>query len=126
MGLLIRREPTFTWPISYRERIDGGRYRQHNFTVTFKRLPQSELEEIQLSYQRLKSDVSRDVPVDSIPTREICNRIWVGWSDIFEEDGTTQIPYSEDLKRELMEIEGLADVLVETYIESAAKAKAKN
>jgi hypothetical protein len=126
MGLLLKRNPTFTWPISYRERTDGGRYRQHNFTAEYKRLPQSELEEIQLSYQRLKSDVSRDVPVDSIPTREICNRIWVGWSDIFEEDGTTQIPYSEELKRELMEIEGLADVLVETYIESAAKAKAKN
>lgn len=126
MGLLLKRNPTFTWPISYRERTDGGRYRQHNFTAEYRRLPQSELEEIQLSYQRLKSDVSRDVPVDSIPTREICNRIWVGWSDIFEEDGTTQIPYSEELKRELMEIEGLADVLVETYIESAAKAKAKN
>jgi hypothetical protein len=126
MGLLLQRNPTFTWPISYRERTDGGRYRQHNFTAVFKRLPQSELEEIQLSYQRLKSDVSRDVPVDSIPTREICNRIWVGWSDIFEEDGTTQIPYSEELKIELMEVEGLADVLVETYIESAAKAKAKN
>lgn len=126
MGLLLKRNPTFTWPISYRERTDGGRYRQHNFTAEFRRLPQSELEEIQLSYQRLKSDVSRDVPVDSIPTREICNRIWVGWSDIFEEDGTTQIPYSQELKIELMEVEGLADVLVETYIESAAKAKAKN
>lgn len=126
MGLLLKRNPTFTWPISYQERTDGGRYRQHNFTAEYRRLPQSELEEIQLSYQRLKVAVSRDEPVDSIPTREICNRIWVGWSDIFEEDGTTQIPYSEELKRELMEIEGLADVLVETYIESAAKAKAKN
>ena len=125
MGLLFKRNPTFTWPISYRERTDGGRYRQHNFTAEYKRLPQSELEEIQLSYQRLKSDVSRDVPVDSIPTREICNRIWVGWSDIFEEDGTTQVPFSEELKSELVQREGLADAIVETYIESAAQAKAK-
>lgn len=126
MGLTLQRNPTFSWPVSYRERIDGGRYRQHNFAAVYKRLPQSELEEIQLEYQRLKADVSRDIPVDSIPTREIAARILVGWSDVFEDDGTTQIPYSEDLKRELLEVEGLADVLVETYIESASKAKAKN
>lgn len=126
MGLLLQQNPTFSWPVSYRERTDGGKYRQHSFTAVYKRLPQSDLEKIQLDYQRLKADIARDIYVDSIPTREIADRILVGWSDVFEDDGTTQIPYSEDLKRELLEIEGLADVLVETYIESASKAKAKN
>jgi hypothetical protein len=126
MGFTLQRNPTFSWPISYRERIDGGRYRQHSFTAVYKRLPQSELEKIQLDYQRIKADIARDIYVDSIPTREIAANILVGWSDVFEDDGTTQIPYSEELKRELLEVEGLADVLVETYIESASKAKAKN
>jgi hypothetical protein len=126
MGFTLQRNPTFSWPVSYRERTDNGKYRQHNFTAVYKRLPQSELEKIQLDYQRLKADIARDIYIDSIPTREIAAKILVGWSDVFEDDGTTQIPYSEELKRELLEVEGLADVLVETYIDSASKAKAKN
>lgn len=126
MGLLLQQNPTFSWPVSYRERTDGGKYRQHNFTAVYKRLPQSELEEIQLLYQRLKADIARDIYVDSIPTIDIAARIWVGWSDVFEDDGTTQVPYSEELRNQLLQREGLADAVVETFIESASKAKAKN
>ena len=92
----------------------------------FRRLPQSRQEEIQLAYQRLKSEVARDLVIDTLPTRQIAAEILVGWSGIFEEDGTTQVPYSEDVKAQLQEVEGVADVLVSTYIESGEKAKAKN
>lgn len=126
MGFVLQQSPTFTWPITIRERQDGGRYRTHTFDAVFRRLPQSRQEEIQLSYQRLKSEVARDLVIDTLPTRQIAAEILVGWSGIFEEDGTTQIPFSEDVKAQLLEVEGLADVLVTTYIESGEKAKAKN
>lgn len=126
MGFQLTRTPTFSWPLSFREPIDGGRYRQHTLTAVFKRVPQSRQEEIHLAYQNLKADVSQDVKIHTIPTREIAAEILVGWSDIFEDDGTTQIPYSEEVKAELLEVPGLADVLVQTYIEAIEKAKAKN
>ncbi|MFZ9848938.1 MAG: hypothetical protein ACO3FA_00820 [Vulcanococcus sp.] len=126
MGFVLQQSPSFTWPITIRERQDGGRYRTHTFDAVFRRLPQSRQEEIQLAYQRLKSEVARDLVIDTLPTRQIAAEILVGWSGIFEEDGTTQVPYSEDVKAQLLEVEGVADVLVSTYIESGEKAKAKN
>jgi hypothetical protein len=126
MGFVLQQSPSFTWPITIRERQDGGRYRTHTFDAVFRRLPQSRQEEIQLAYQRLKSEVARDLVIDTLPTRQIAAEILVGWSGIFEEDGTTQVPYSEDVKAQLLEVEGVADVLVSTYIESGEKAKVKN
>lgn len=126
MGFQLTRTPTFSWPVSFREAIDGGRHRQHSFTAIYKRVGQSRHEEIQIAYQHLKADVSHDVRIHTIPTREIAAEILVGWSDIFEDDGTTQISYSAEVKAQLLEVEGLADVLVQTYIEAIEKAKAKN
>jgi hypothetical protein len=126
MGFILEQSPTFTWPITVRERQDGGRYRTHAFEAVFKRLPQSRMDEITLDYQRIKSRAAKDEVIDSLPTRAIAAEILVGWSGIFEPDNTTQIPYSEAAKAQLLEIETVADVLVTTYIESAEKAKAKN
>jgi hypothetical protein len=126
MGFILEQTPTFTWPITVRERQDGGRYRTHTFDAVFIRLPQSRMDEITLDYQRIKSLAARDEVISSLPTREIAAEIMVGWSGIFEPDNTTQIPYSDAAKAQLLEIETVADVLVTTYIESAEKAKAKN
>ena len=126
MGLVLQQSPTFTWPITVRETQDGGRYRTHTFEAVFSRLPQSRMDEITLDYQRIKSLAARDEVISSLPTREIAAEIMVGWSGIFEPDNTTQIPYSDAAKAQLLEIETVADVLVTTYIESAEKAKAKN
>lgn len=126
MGFILEQTPTFTWPITVRERQDGGRYRTHSFEAVFKRLPQSRMDEITLDYQRIKSRAAKDEVIDSLPTRAIAGEILVGWTGIFEPDNATQIPYSEDSKTQLLEIETVADVLVTTYIESAEKAKAKN
>jgi hypothetical protein len=126
MGFILEQTPIFSWPITIRERQDGGRYRTHSFEAVFKRLPQSRMDEITLDYQRIKSRAAKDEVIDSLPTRAIASEILIGWTGIFEPDNTTQIPYSEDSKIELLEIETVADVLVTTYIESAEKAKAKN
>lgn len=126
MGLVLQQSPTFTWPITVRETQDGGRYRTHTFEAVFKRLPQSRMDEIQLEYQRIKSWAANDEVISSLPTREIAAEILAGWSGIFEPDNTTQIPYSEAAKAQLLEIATVADVLVTTYIESTEKAKAKN
>lgn len=126
MGFILEQTPTFTWPITIRELQDGGRYRTHTFEATFKRLPQSRMDEITLDYQRIKSWAARDEVISSLPTREIASEILVGWSGITEADNTTAIPYSEECKAQLLEIATVADVLVTTYIESTEKAKAKN
>jgi hypothetical protein len=126
MGFILEQTPTFTWPITIKEQVDNGRYRTHSFEAVFKRLPQSRMEELAIDFQRLRHAVKNDDLIERIPTREIANEILVGWSGIFEPDNTTQIPYSEDSKAQLLEIATVAEMLVQTYIESIEKAKAKN
>jgi hypothetical protein len=126
MGFILEQSPTFSWPITIRERQDGGRYRTHTFDAIFKRLPQSRMDEIMLEYQRIKSWAAKDEVISELPTRAIASEILAGWSGIFESDNTTQVPYSEEAKAQLLEIETVADVLVATFIDSAEKAKAKN
>jgi hypothetical protein len=126
MGFILEQSPTFSWPITIRERQDGGRYRTHTFDAIFKRLPQSRMDEIVLEYQRIKSWAAKDEVISELPTRAIASEILAGWSGIFEPDNTTQVPYSEEAKTQLLEIETVADVLVATFIDSAEKAKAKN
>ena len=126
MGFILEQSPTFSWPITIRERQDGGRYRTHTFDAIFKRLPQSRMDEIVLESQRIKSWAAKDEVISELPTRAIASEILAGWSGIFESDNTTQVPYSEEAKAQLLEIETVADVLVATFIDSAEKAKAKN
>jgi hypothetical protein len=126
MGFVLEQTPTFTWPITIRERVDAGRYRSHSFEAVFKRLPQSRLEQLAIDFQQIRHAVKNDDLIDRIPTREIANEILVGWSGITEPDNTTQIPYSDESKAQLLEIETVAETLVQTYIESIEKAKSKN
>ena len=126
MGFVLEQTPTFSWPITIRERVDNGRYRSHSFEAVFKRLPQSRLEQLAIDFQQIRHAVKNDDLIDRIPTREIANEILVGWSGITEPDNTTQIPYSDESKAQLLEIETVAETLVQTYIESIEKAKSKN
>jgi len=126
MGFVLEQSPTFRWPITIREQIDDGRYRTHQFEAVFKRLPQSRLEELAIDFQRLRHTVKNDEPIDRIPTRDIANEILVGWNGILEPDNTTQVPFTETAKAQLLEVPTVADALVSTYIESIEKAKSKN
>jgi hypothetical protein len=126
MGFVLEQSPTFSWPITIRERVDAGRYRSHSFEAVFKRLPQSRLEELAISFQQMRHAVKNDELISQIPTREVAAEILVGWSGITEPDNTTQIPYSEETKAQLLEVETVAEMLVQTYIESIEKAKSKN
>ena len=126
MGFVLEQTPTFRWPITVRERVDDGRYRSHQFEAVFKRLPQSRLEQVVIEFQRLKVAVKNDEMITEIPIRAIADEILVGWTGIFEADNTTQIPYSETAKAQLLDVETVAETLVETYMSGIEKAKAKN
>lgn len=126
MGFVLEQSPTFSWPITVKEPVDGGRFRSHTFTAVFKRVSQDRYEELLLQQRDFKLLVERDAEVSSIPLREIADELLVGWADIFEPDNTTQVPYSQEAKAQLLKTAGIANALVETYFEVLEKAKAKN
>ena len=77
MAFILEQSPTFSWPIVIRELVDGGRYRTHQFEAVFNRLPQDRMEEVQLAYHRIKTEVQRDELIDALPTREIASSLHV-------------------------------------------------
>jgi len=125
MAFVLEQSPTFTHPIIIRELRDGGKYRTHQFEAIYRRLPQSRMEEVQLQYQAIKAAAVRDQPLESIPTREIAAEILQGWEGITNPDGSP-VEFSESYKAQLLEVATVADVLVETFFDAHAKAKAKN
>jgi hypothetical protein len=125
MAFVLQQSPTFSHPITIRELLDGGKYRTHQFVAIYRRLPQSRMEEVQLQYQAIKSAAVRDEPLESIPTREIAAEILHSWEGITNIDGSP-VEFSEAYKSELLEVATVADVLVETFFDAHAKAKAKN
>lgn len=125
MAFVLDQSATFSWPIVIRELQDGGRYRTHNFDIIYNRLPQSRIEEIQISYQRIKSMAARDLEIDELPTRAIAAELVAGWQGITDPSGES-IPFSEDAKSKLLDVASLADVIVATYIQAIERAKEKN
>ena len=125
MAFILDQSPTFKWPIVIREVQDGGRVRTHQFDAIYRRLPQSRMEAVQLQYQAMKAAVTRNEPLDEIPTRAITDEILEGWEGITEPDGTP-VPVTAETRRQLLEVATVADVLVTTYFEAHEKARAKN
>lgn len=125
MAFILEQSPTFKWPIVIREVQDGGRVRTHQFDAIYRRLPQSRMEAVQLQYQAMKAAVSRNEPLDEIPTRAIADEILEGWEGITNPDGSP-VEVTPDTRRQLLEVASVADVLVVTFFEAHEKARAKN
>lgn len=125
MAFILEQSPTFKWPIVIREVQDGGRIRTHQFDAIYRRLPQSRMEAVQLQYQAMKAAVSRNEPLDEIPTRAIADEILEGWEGITNPDGSP-VEVTPDTRRQLLEVASVADALVVTFFEAHEKARAKN
>ena len=125
MAFILEQSPTFRWPIVIREVQDGGRVRTHQFEAIYRRLPQSRMEAVQLQYQAMKAAVSRNEPLDEIPTRAIADEILEGWEGITNPDGSP-VEVTPDTRRQLLEVASVADALVVTFFEAHEKARAKN
>lgn len=125
MAFILEQSPTFRWPIVIREVQDGGRVRTHQFDAIYRRLPQSRMEAVQLQYQAMKAAVSRNEPLDEIPTRAIADEILEGWEGITNPDGSP-VEVTPETRRQLLEVASVADVLVVTFFEAHEKARAKN
>ena len=125
MAFILEQSPTFSWPITIREVMDGGRHRPHTFEAIYNRLPASRMEEVQLAYQKIKVAAARDLEVDAIPTREIAAEILAGWKGITDGAGA-EVEFTAASKAQLLEVATVADVLVSTFFEAHDKARAKN
>lgn len=115
MTFVLSQKESFTWPVTYRMPKDGGKYDKQEFTVEFKRLPESRIREIKEQADR--SEIEDDA---------LIAEILLGWSGIRTAEGE-EFPYNETNKRVLFDLfPGVRAAIILTWFAALGGAVRKN
>lgn len=126
MAFVLNQSQSYSWPVSIQLPADGGKREKSSFDALFKRLPQSRINEIQqLVQQRMKAAERGDELDNGVTDQSIAAEILVGWSGILDADGD-DVPYSEAVKAQLLDVPMMAGALIEAYFTSLVELKRKN
>lgn len=126
MAFVLKQSATYTWPVSFRVPMDGGKYDKQSFDAEFKRLPQSRINEIQSEVQlRIKAAEKGDPVESDISDISIASEVLTGWAGIIDDDNE-EIAYSETSKAQLLNVPMMAGSIIESYFDSVAGKKTKN
>ena len=122
---ILKKEATFTHPIVFYTPGDGGTQKEETFDAVFKIIPQSRINEIGLQAQQKKKELDNGI-IDGTDISDllIADEILVGWDGIT--DGNNPVPFTKATKKQVLDIAGLANLLVTEYLEVVAQQKTKN
>lgn len=126
MAFVLNQSQSYSWPVSIQLPADGGKREKSSFDALFKRLPQSRINEIQqLVQQRIKAAERGEELDNGVTDQTIAAEILVGWAGILDADGD-DVPYSEAVKAQLLDVPMMAGALIEAYFTSLVERKRKN
>ena len=122
---ILKKEATFTHPIVFYTPGDGGTQKEETFDAVFKIIPQSRINEIGLQAQQKKKELDDGI-IDGTDISDllIADEILAGWDGIT--DGNDPVPFTKATKKKVLDIAGLANLLVTKYFEEVSKQKVKN
>ncbi len=139
MALYLERKDTYLWPVTVTEAQDGGKFRKHTFEAELKRVSQTRREELgrimMLQQARIKAGRVEEedadgkmVPIEILTPRQIADELWVGWRKVKDREGEggEDVPFSEAIKQQLLDREGVADAIIDAWNESNQEGKVKN
>ena len=126
MPLILSKLKTFKWTVNYQfaNPDEPDTYIELNFIGVFKRLPQSELEEIQKQL-----DIAEKNPEKAISPLVYAKKMLVGWEDVTEEDSEgNQIPakFTDKKKEELLEMPMMPIAIIQAIYKGIVPQKTKN
>lgn len=122
---ILKNEATFTHPIVFTTPADGGTQKEETFDAIFKIIPQSRINEIALQAQKKQKELNDGIfDGTEISDFMIADEILVGWDGIT--DGNDPVPFTKATKKQVLDIAGLANLLVTKYFEEVSKQKVKN
>lgn len=122
---ILKKEATFTHPIKFYTPADGGTQKEETFDAVFKIIPQSRINEIAILAKAKEKELNEGI-LDGTKISDllIADEILVGWEGIT--DGTEPVPFTKSTKKQVLDIAGLANLLVTKYFEEVSKQKVKN
>jgi hypothetical protein len=99
----------------------NGKATKHAFTAMFKRLSQSELDEVhrRLNYERL------NVGEELLKDDELLQQVLVGWDGIMDKSGAP-LPFNAETMAEVLEVFPVRPTLVNAFFGSIKTSKRKN
>ena len=122
---ILKKEATFTHPIKFYTPADGGTQKEETFDAVFKIIPQSRINEIGILAKAKEKEIKEGIlDGTEISDMLIADEILVGWDGIT--DGNEPVPFTKATKKQVLDIAGLANLLVTKYFEEVAKQKVKN
>jgi len=122
MALVLKESDSYSWPITYRQPVSGGRREKQEFEAEFKRLPQSRIIEIQSMAQKLASGNADGGEISDV---SIADEVLIGWEGIVDGEGEP-VPFARRTKEQLLELPMMAACLIEAYFTSLVEEKRGN
>jgi hypothetical protein len=110
----IATTPTYKAKVAVDIPGDNGKVTTKVFSATFKRLQQSDLDDMMA---RLRSK--------DLDDRSLIGEVMVGWDDVADEDGNV-LEFNEENLDALLEVFPVRPTIVKTFFNSTSAAKVKN
>ena len=122
---ILKKEATFTHPIVFYTPGDGGSQNKETFDAVFKIIPQSRINEIGVQAQKKEKELKEGIMDGTdISDLMIADEILVGLDG--NKDVDQPVPFTKATKKQVLDIAGLANLLVTEYLEVVAQQKTKN
>lgn len=126
MAFVLKQSSSYSWPVSFKLPVDGGKFEKQSFDAEFKRLPQSRINEIQADVKVLIKASERNEPIEAgISDQSIADEVLVGWAGVVDADGE-DVPFTNAAKQELLNVPAVAAAIIVAYFDSLTGQKAKN
>ncbi|MCK9621991.1 MAG: phage tail assembly chaperone [Methylobacter sp.] len=112
MAFIIKKDKSYTWPITISEPVDGGGFNDQKVRVKFKMLSQSRIDEI------IKDEAEQDA--------DILSDVLIGWDDeAFKDENGNSLAYNADNKDLVLSVPFVRGALVKGFFASIAGKEIK-
>lgn len=110
------------WPVLVEVPTDKGEFAKHRFEARFNLLSADEVRE---RLGRPLTDLDQESgPVDS--DAQLIAEIWDDWRGVFEEDGATPVPLSDEVRKAVVGKLYFRRALIAAYTDMLYGRRAKN
>lgn len=128
---VLSQSKTFTAPVIAHIPVDGGRTKKATFTVKFKALEKSEVDDLLAKARQSAKDNLESLEKGGTRTnssdRNLIDEVLVGFGDdIKDEDGVTPLAFSQANVDRLCAIWPIEPAIVKSFIDNYINAPTKN
>lgn len=107
MAFVIKKDKSYTWPVTISEPVDGGGFNDQKVRVKFKMLKQERIDEVVKNEAEEDADILRDV--------------LIGWDEeAFKDEAGNAIQFNEDNKDLILSVPFVRGALIKAFFESVA------